>query len=178
MSPEQIANAKDAVRALVAADVARLFEPTLRPEHVRVVEAIERLPWGAKPLDVVAVAAEKILKRAERPGGTIAPAEDEADVPWAMFLLKLTGCPTVGSRAARRWFANLERSLQYDISVSPVVMGVSAYTVARFEDALGHEFEVWWWLQMAVNQTEHDERHGLALAVVLRAATLLAGEPR
>ena len=108
------------------------------------------------------------------PRGAVDPAHDDADVPWAVMLARLVAAPAVGSRTARRWFGHLERMLWEDVQVSAVPMAVAAYAVAGFEDARGRDHEVWWWLQMAAAQAEHDERPGLGLVVTVRAARLLS----
>jgi hypothetical protein len=79
-SPEQIASAEDAVRGLVGDDVARLLRPALRPEHVPVVEMLERLAWSVGPVEVIADEAVKILAASTKPGGIIDPKDDDADV--------------------------------------------------------------------------------------------------
>jgi hypothetical protein len=174
MSPAEIASAEQAVRGLVGADVARLLRPVLRVEHAAVMDVIGRLPWGTDPVEVVASAAVAMLAHATRPGGPVDPADDDSDVPWARTLIRVVGAPVIGAKSARRWFAHLERSLWEDMPVSSVAQAVAAYAVARFEDAMGRDHDAWWWMQMGAAQAEADERVGLGVAVVVRAAHLLA----
>jgi hypothetical protein len=176
MSPDQVASAEDALRHLLEPEVAQLMVPLLRPEHRSVVEAIERLGWGVESLGVVADQALNILATATASGGPLIPSDHDSDVPWVTALGRIASAPAIGSKVARHWFVHLERLLGADVPVSEVTQAIAAYAVARFEDDLGSEHEVWWWTQMAATQTEGDGRVGLGLAVASRAARLLGWE--
>lgn len=173
MTAREIASAEEVVRGLVGTDTARLLRPVLRDEHRAVVDAVERLPWGVESVDGVAAKALAILTNATTPSGSLDPADDDADLAWTLGLGRMMVDPASGSRCARRWVVHLERLLWEDVQVSPVPMAVAAYAVARFEDALGRDYEVWRWTMAGAIQTEIDHRRGLGLAVVVRAARLL-----
>jgi len=174
MTSEQVASAEEAVRGLVGPDVARLLRPVLRIEHAPLVEALNRLAWDLEPMDVVADRAMHILLAATVPGGVLDPVDDEIDVPWAGALGRMVGAPLQGTKIARQWFAHLERSLWEGVLVSPVVQATAAYCVAYFEDAVGHDYSRWRWVTTAGIVTDLDERHGLGVTVVVRAAKLLS----
>jgi hypothetical protein len=176
MTAAEIAGAEEAVRELVGREIAELARPALRPGHALVVEMIERLPWTVEPTHVVAGRVLTILTVATMPGGPLDPAHDDADLPWAITLMKLVGTPSVGSTIARAWYRHGLHLLLSDVEVSTVVQSVAAYTIASFEDALGNHHEVGRWLKIAAVEGEIDDRPGVSLAVALRAARLLAWE--
>jgi hypothetical protein len=120
MSPEQIVAAEEAVRGLVEADVARLLRPVLRPEHVPVIAAVERLPWAVERIEIVAEGSLTILTAAAMPGGLLDPVDDQSDVPWAITLGKLASVPSAGSKAANSWFRHGLHLLFEDVAVSGV----------------------------------------------------------
>jgi hypothetical protein len=174
MSPVQVASAEDALRPLLEPEIARLMSPRLRAEHAPVIGIIERLGWGVEPLGVVADEALNILATATASRGPLIPSDHDSDVPWVRALGRMAHARAIGSKVARHWFVHLERLITDDVPVSEVSQAVAAYTVARFEDDLGSEHEVWWWTQMAATQTEGDERVGLGLVTAVRAAKLLS----
>ena len=175
MSSEEIAAAEDAVRGLLGDDVAELLRPVLRPEHVPVVEMLERLAWSVGPMEVIADEAIKILAESTTPGGLIDPKDDDADVPWAVILNKMLAAPRVGSRSARTWYAHGMRLLWADAEVSAIYMSTASYHVAALADLLGREHDVARWMMTAAIESEHDARSGVVLAAVVRAARLLTG---
>jgi hypothetical protein len=174
MSTSEIASAEEAIRSLVGLDVAHLLRPVLSHEHAPLVDLVHQLPWDDEPAEAVADHALHALRGATMPGGLLDPAHDDADVPWVRMLLMVQGSG-IASRSARRWFAHLERLLWEGAVVSTIPMAVAAYAVARFEDDLEHPTETWWWMQMAASQGELDDRQGIGLVVLIRAAHLLAG---
>jgi hypothetical protein len=180
MSSKQIADAENAVRGLFGADVVRLLRPVLRREHAMIVETIERLPWAIEPMDIVGHDAVEILVGATKLGGPIDPKDDDADIVWAVTLNKVASAPAIGSKMARAWYLHGMRLLWDDAEVSTVFQAMASYFVAASEDALNHPHEVARWIKTAAVETEVDDRVGLGLAVVLRAARLVTGdwEPR
>lgn len=172
MTPEEIASADEAVRSLLSVDVARLLRPILRHEHAPVVEAVGQLHWDEDPVDVLATKALTVLKGAAMPGGPVDLKDDDADVVWVVALNRIASAPAVASRLARAWYVHGMRLLWDDAEVSTVAQAMAAYAVARFEDALHNRHEVARWMMIAAIETEADERTGLGLAVVVRAARL------
>jgi hypothetical protein len=173
MTAAEIADAEEAVRELVDADVARLLRPALRHEHAPIVEQIDRLPWGAEPTDFMTGKALTILKVATMPGGLADPKEDDADIAWAIAINRTVRVPSVGSRMGRAWFVHGMRLLGADAEVSAVFMSVAAYATAWCEAARGNRNEVARWITIAGIESEVDDRPGVGLAVVVRAARLL-----
>ena len=174
MTAAEIAAAEEAVRELLVPEVAGLLRPALPREHRAVLDALDRLPWHVEPIESVAMKALTILKEASIPGGIADPKEDDADVAWTMTLNRMASVPSVGSRMGRAWYRHGVHSLLRDVEVSTVVQSVAAYTIASFEDALGNQREVGRWMMIAAVESEIDDRPGVGLAVVLRAARLLA----
>ena len=105
--------------------------------------------------------------------GPVDPSDDDSDIVWAMTLNKMANAPTIGSKMARAWYVHGMRLLWNDAEVSTVFQATAAYAVARFEDALHNRNEVARWMMTAAVETEADERRGIGLAVVVRAARLL-----
>lgn len=175
MSSEQIDDAEIAVLGLLGPDVASLLRPVLRREHAMIVETIERLPWAFGPADVVAADARSILVGATKSGGPVDPKDDDADIVWTMTLNRVASAPAIGSKLARAWYVHGLRTLWRDAEVSTIFQAMAAYFVAASEDALNHPHEVARWMKTAAVETEADDRVGLGLAVVLRAARLLTG---
>lgn len=161
--------AQAVARLLAPADL-HLLRPQLRPAHRALVASLDALPWG-RP-EVVVNEAMAILKRETYPGRTIDPNDDQGDVPWCSMLVRLVPVPHVGSRAARCWFVHLHRLRSQDIAVSSLVESVAAYGVATFERRAGRQHEVERWWTTAGLMTEPDERAGLGLLAVVRAASL------
>ncbi len=174
MSAKEIASAEEAVRRIVGEDVARLLCPVLRDEHRAVVDAVERLPWGVEPVDVVGAQAVTMLCEATKSRGPIDPVADDADAPWARTLNLMMAAPETGSWAARRWVSHGEKLRWADAPVSSVFLATASYYAACCEDARGQDHGRWWWMQMASTETEADGRCGLGIVAVIRFARLCA----
>jgi hypothetical protein len=174
MTAEEIADAEEAVTTLLVPEVARLLRPALPREHRAVLDALDRLSWDVEPIESVAMKALTILKAASIPGGIADPKEDDADVAWTMTLNRMTSVPSVGSKMGRAWYRHGQRLLWADAGVSTVFLGMAAYTVASFEDVLRSDHAVARWLMTAGVETDVDDRPGVGLAVVVRAARLLS----
>lgn len=119
-----------------------------------------------------------ILFNATVPGGHNDPSSEQSDVAWCAAIVKMLHAPVVGSKLAREWFAALERFRSDDAVVASVPQGISSYAVALMEFHRGRPSECGYWMRTAAVMTEDDERAGLALVVLLRAARLLTAGSR
>ena len=175
MTREHLDQAERDVRHLLGPGVEKLLRPSIRPEHARVIERIERLPWDEHPVELVVREAFSVLIDATVPGGPIDPAVDGSDIPWCAMLSRMIATPVGASKRARQWFALMQRLRWCDVPVSTISEAVSAYAVALMEHLRGRESEAHYWMRVAAVQNEDDERVGLGVAVVLRSARLLTG---
>jgi hypothetical protein len=72
-------------------------------------------------------------------------------------------------------FAILQRARWNDVAVCPISEGVAAYAVALAEHLRGRLTEADYWTRIDAIQNEDDDRVGMGVAVVIRAARMLAG---
>jgi hypothetical protein len=176
MTREHLDAVERDVGHLLGPGVGDLLRPRLRPEHAAIVERIERLPWDKEPVDIAVREAFAILVDATVPGGPMDPADDQSDIPWCAMLSRMVSVPVLGSKRARQWYALQQRFRWCDVPVSSISEGVAAYAVALFEHLRRRESEAHYWMRLGAIQNEHDERTGLGVAVVIRAARLLTGD--
>jgi hypothetical protein len=142
---------------------------------VPIVERIARLPWNGDDVERSVREAFAALVDGTIPGGPIDPSLDESDVPWCAMLSRLVHVPVLGSKRARQWFALLQRLRWADVPVSTIPEGVAAYAVALMEHLRGRESEAGYWMRLGAIQNAEDDRVGMGVAVVVRAARLLTG---
>jgi hypothetical protein len=178
LTHEHLDQAERDVRHLLGPGVEKLLRPSIRPEHAPIVKRIQRLPWDEHPVELVVREAFSILVDLTVPGGEADPAQDDSDVPWCSMLHRMLRVPVLGSKRARQWFALMQRLRWCDVPVSTISEGVSAYAVALMEHLRGRESEAHYWMRVAAVQNEDDERVGLGVAVVLRAARLLTASAK
>lgn len=159
---------------LFLGDAAVLLDVGLRPEHQAVVDEVERLlADDQRGLDDRVAEALGILKTVTVPGGVIDPDDHQGDVPWCRLVTSIKDDHLLRSRTARRWFTHLEKLTWSDHHVSPVMLAVAAYAVAKAERELGHAHERWWWAQLGAAQVEGEQPVTLGLVAVARARLLL-----
>ncbi len=175
LTREHLDEAERDMLPLLSPDVAAILRPVLRPEHARIVERINGLAWDDEPVDHAVREAFSILVDATVPSGLVDPAADAADVPWCAMLRRMIAVPVLGSKKARQWFAIMQRFRWNDVLVSPISEGVASYAVALMEHLRGRESEARYWMRVGAIQNEDDDRAGLGVAVVIRAARLLTG---
>ena len=167
----QLREAADDVRRLLPfAHALRLLDVSPRPEHHEVYGPLLDIV-GSHPADVAEVQVNMLIDVTVA-GGPLDPGDERSDVPWCACLRCMTE-PAIGSRAARRWFAHLDRLRHDDVAVAPSVMAVAAYAVARFEALRGRRHEAAWWARTASMETDTEDEVGLSVVVLLRAALLL-----
>ncbi len=164
------------LRELLGDDRTTLLNVDPRPEQADLIAELQRTIDGSKNLEERVRHAEKILRHACVPGGIIDPQDDHGDLPWCLVLKHLAGEPSLGAAVARRWFRHLVRLQHEDHVVSVVLEAVSAYAVAWLELLSGRMAQHERWMMIAANATDHEDRSGLSLVVVVRAALLLGAE--
>jgi hypothetical protein len=175
LSREQADAAAEDLQRLLGPDATALLDIEPRPEHQHIIASVEQVLDGPGELPGLVEHAEATLRSACISGGALHPLDDRADVPWCFLLRHLGDEPQLGSAVARRWVRQLIRLQQDDQPVSPVMEGVAAYGVAKFERQLVRPWEYERWMEMAANATDHEpDRPGLSLVVVVRAVRLLA----
>jgi hypothetical protein len=164
------------VRDLLGEDRTTLLNIDPRPEHAVLIAELQRAIDGPEKLEERVRHAEEILRHACVPGGIIDPQDDQGDLPWCLVLKHLRDEPIPGSALARRWFTHLVRLRHEDHAVSATLEGMAAYGVAWAEMLAGRMVRSERWMQIAANATDHDDRSGLSLVVVVRAALLFGAE--
>lgn len=175
LTREHLDEAERDVLPLLAPGVAALLQPVVRPEHALIVERIERLRWDEQPVERAVREAFSVLVDVTVPGGPIDPGADASDVPWCSMLRRMVGVPVLASKRARQWFGLLQRLRWNDVPVSSISEGVACYAVALFEHLRGRESEARYWMRVGAIQNEDDDRAGIGVAVVIRAARLMTG---
>ncbi len=176
LSVEEALVAAEELRRFLGEEATEVLDHQPDPGHADITRTLSDILAGPDELRERVSRAEEVLRAACVPGGIIDPQEDQSDLPWCLVLKYLREDPSIGSAVARRWFTHLVRLRHEDHAVSATVEGVAAYGVAWAEMLSGRTAQYERWMMVGANATDHEDRPGLSLIVVVRATLLLGAE--